>query len=145
MAHDDTMDDVLAVAACLKEAMRQKDVPVALSLMTDDVVIVPLHGVPLVGLDAVRAALDSRPLPWKYEVADTTQDVTVEALGNVALVTSERLTVAAPEIRSLPTVTLQGRVISIFRRQVDGWKLARYVSLMAPVTSATASELPPAK
>ena len=71
--------------------------PVALSLMTDDIVMVPLDGAPVVGLGAVRALLCLNPLPWKYHVEETTENVTVEVLGNVAVVTSERLSVAAPE------------------------------------------------
>jgi len=57
-----SVSDVLAVAACLREALRQKDVPVALSLMTDDVVFVGSVGPPIAGLDSVRAALSSNPV-----------------------------------------------------------------------------------
>jgi uncharacterized protein (TIGR02246 family) len=139
---DDSTTDILAVAACLKEALRQKDVAVALSLMTDDVVVVPPVGPPISGLDAVRAALSSNPLPWTYSVEDTTQNVMVEVLGNLAIVTGEKRTVVAPESKALPTVTMQGRVIAIYRRQVDGWKLARYISLVGVRTGTVASDLP---
>jgi ketosteroid isomerase-like protein len=136
MAHDDCAPDVLAVAACLREAFRLKDLPVILSLMTDDVVIVPPLGVPVVGLDAVRTAFASNPLPWKYNVEDFTRDVSVEVLGNVAIVSGNRVTVFTPENPVVPSVTMEGRTIAVYRRQVNGWKLARFVSLGAPATSA---------
>jgi ketosteroid isomerase-like protein len=31
---------------------------------------------------------------------------------------------------ALPAITMVGRTISVFRRQVDGWKLARWLNLM---------------
>jgi hypothetical protein len=30
----------------------------------------------------------------------------------------------------LPSITIRGRTISVFRHQVDGWKLARWINLM---------------
>jgi ketosteroid isomerase-like protein len=140
MTHADSTMDILAVAACLREAFRQKDVPVALSLMTDDVVMVPPLGAPVVGLDAVRTALTSNPLPWKCEIDDTIFDVTVEVLGHTAIFSGNKVTVTTPQNPAVPALTMQGRVIAIYRRQVDGWKLARYVSLMAPASAITRLE-----
>jgi ketosteroid isomerase-like protein len=139
MGKIDTASDVLAAVGCLDHAIREKDVDVVLSLMTDDVVIVPALGEPLVGHDAVRATLSAKvPLPWKFEVDDLTEDRSVEFLGNVAVVTGTRSTVITQENSIRPVVAFRGRTISIYRHQVDGWKLARYLSLMAPVNSGGA-------
>ena len=125
-------DDIRAAASCLKEALRQKDVAVALSLMTDDVVIVGGVGAPVAGHDAVRKLL-STELPWNYTADELPVDSTVEMLGDMAIIVSNGLAVVKPEdpTLSLPMFTVSGRTISVFRRQVDGWKLARLISLLA--------------
>jgi uncharacterized protein (TIGR02246 family) len=50
MAEAGCEDDIRAVVSCLEEAIRQKDVAVVLSLMTDDVVLVGPVGKPVAGL-----------------------------------------------------------------------------------------------
>jgi len=128
--HDDT-NDVLAVAACLRDAIRLKDVAVALSLMTDDVVLIGPAGPPIVGHDAVRDALFV-PARWRQEVEETVVDVSVEVLGRTAIVVRSISATATLTIGrgALPAITMVGRTISVFRRQVDGWKLARWLNLM---------------
>ena len=130
VAHDDT-DDVMAVAACLRDAVRVKDVSVALSLMTDDVILMGPAGPPIVGHDAVRDALFV-PARWRQDVEETVSDVSVEVLGRVAIVVRNTSATATLIVGHcpLPSITMRGRTIAVFRRQVDGWKLARWLNLM---------------
>lgn len=127
-------DDVLAVSACLREAIRAKDVAVAVSLTTDDVLLVGLAGPPVVGRDAARAALSVKPR-LGYDVQETTTDITVEVLGDTAIVTRSASVRPTRERGALPLIEMHGRIISVFRRQVDGWKLARWLNLLAKVKS----------
>ena len=55
----------------------------------------------------------------------------------MAIIVSNGLAVVKPENPTLPLpmFTVSGRTISVFRRQVDGWKLARLISLMAKAKS----------
>jgi ketosteroid isomerase-like protein len=130
MERDDS-GDVLAVAACLRDAVRSKDVSVALSLMTDDVIIMGPAGPPLVGHEAVRNALFV-PARWRQDVEETVNDISVEVLGRIAIVMRNGCATGSLTIgrASLPAITMSGRTISVFRRQVDGWKLARWLNLM---------------
>jgi uncharacterized protein (TIGR02246 family) len=134
MVTDGDAADVAAVAACLRDAMQRRDVAVALSLMTDDIVIVPPVGPPVVGLDAIRAALTAEPtfnwLKIEYDVEHAFGDLTVEVLGDVAVVASNDSGVVTPRDKAFPTITMRGRVINVFRRRVDGWRLARSINLM---------------
>ena len=127
-------DDVLAVAACLGDAVRSKDAPVALSLMTDDVVFMFSFGPPIVGRDGVRDALFG-PARWKQDVEETIGEVSVEIVGGIAIVTRESSATATVTVgrSALPSLSVKGRTIAVFRRQVDGWKLARWLNLMQKV------------
>jgi ketosteroid isomerase-like protein len=127
--HDDT-NDVLAVAACLRDAVRSKDASVALSLMTDDVILMGPVGPPIVGHEAVRATLFVAR--WRQDVETTVNDVSVEMLGRTAIVLTSSSATASLMVGSgpLPSITIRGRTISVFRHQVDGWKLARWINLM---------------
>ena len=130
MTHDHD-DDVLAADACLRDAIRLKDVGVALSLMTEDVVLVGPAGPPITGRDAVRDALFVSP-QWKQDVEEIVNDVSVEVLHETAIVV-RNFSVTATAIfggGALPPVRLTGRTISVVRHQLDGWKLARLLSLM---------------
>jgi ketosteroid isomerase-like protein len=81
--HDDT-NDILAVAACLRDAARLKDASVARSLMTDDAILMGPIGPPIVGHEAVRRhAFGAR---WRQDVEETVNDVSVEVLGRTAIV-----------------------------------------------------------
>lgn len=130
MEHDDN-DDVLAVAACLRDAVRLKDVSVALSLMTDDVILMGPAGPPIVGHEAVRDALFV-PARWRQDGEETVNDVSVEVLGRTAIVVRNNSATASLTVGRgpLPSITMTGRTIAVFRRQVDGWKLARWLNLM---------------
>jgi ketosteroid isomerase-like protein len=57
-------------------------------------------------------------------------DLTVEVLGDVAVVASNDSGVVTPRDKAFPTITMRGRVINVFRRRVDGWRLARSINLM---------------
>lgn len=123
--------DVLAVDACLRDAIRLKDVGVALSLMTEDVVLVGPAGPPIAGRDAVRDALFVSPR-WKQDVEEIVNGVSVEVLGETAIIVRDSSVTATATfgLGALPSVRLTGRTISVFRHQLDGWKLARSLSLM---------------
>jgi ketosteroid isomerase-like protein len=95
------------------------------------VILIGPAGPPIVGKDAVRDALFV-PSRWRQDVEETDSDVSVEVLGQIAIVTRNSSVVAALTVghRALPAITMTGRTISVFRRQVDGWKLARWLNLM---------------
>jgi ketosteroid isomerase-like protein len=131
---DRDSDDVLAVAACLRDAVRLKDVSVALSLMTEDVVLIGPIGPAIVGRDAVRDALFG-PVRWKQDVEETVGEPSVEIVGGIAIVLRESFATATLTVgrSALPSVSMRGRTIAVFRKQVDGWKLARWLNLMQKV------------
>jgi uncharacterized protein (TIGR02246 family) len=136
MANDGDAADVAAIVACLRDAMQRKDLAVALSLMTDDIVVVPPVGPSIAGLDAVRALTAEPRLSWfklELDVEHAFGDATVEILGEVAVVMSNDSTVVTARDDTFPSVRMSGRVINVFRRRVDGWRLARSVNLMANV------------
>src|SRR5262245_24785234 len=114
--------------------MRVKDESVALSLMTDDVVLVGPIGPPIVGRDAVRGAFFPRA-GWKEEFEETVTSLSVEVLGEIAIVVREASATATLTIAggTLPPFSMSGRTILVFRKQVDGWKLARWLNLMQKV------------
>ena len=91
-------------------------------------------GPPVVGLDAVRAALTAEPtinwFKYEYDVEHAFGDFTVEVLGDFAVVASNDSHVVMSRNKAFPTVTMRGRVINVFRRRVDGWRLARSINLM---------------
>jgi ketosteroid isomerase-like protein len=127
---EDDTNDVLAVAACLRDAVRSKDTSVALSLMTDDVIFMGPVGPPIVGHQAVHATLFVAR--WSQDVEETVDNVSVEVLGRTAIVIRSSSATASLTVgrAPLPSITMAGRTISVFRRQVDGWKLARWLNLM---------------
>jgi uncharacterized protein (TIGR02246 family) len=129
---DDVAREIEAVANRSKDAIARKDIEAALQLLTNDVVLLTASGPPIVGLDAVRELY--RGLLSRYHIENTASrsDFTVEAVGDVAIVTGNDQAVMTP-LDGGPVITVEGRAISIFRREARAWKLARAINLMTPV------------
>src|SRR5262249_62367864 len=117
--------------ASLDVRLRWKVVGGPFSHMTSAAALVAPAGPPIAGRDAVRDALFG-PRRWKHYVEEIVDDVSVEVLGETAIVVrNSSVTATATFGRSaLPSVTFRGRTISVFRHQLDGWKLARSLNVM---------------
>jgi len=98
--------------------------------MTDDVILMGPAGPPIVGHEEVRKALFV-PARWRQDVEETVNDVSVEVLGRMAILVRNSSATASLTIGrgSLPAISMTGRTVSVYRRQVDGWKLGLAMSL----------------
>jgi ketosteroid isomerase-like protein len=85
---------------------------------------------PIVGHEAARATLFTAR--WRQDVEATVNDVSVEVLGRTAIVITSGSAIASLTVGGgpLPSITMTGRTISVFRRQLDGLKLARLLNLV---------------
>jgi uncharacterized protein (TIGR02246 family) len=110
--------------------MRAKDIDRLVSLVTDDVVFLPPGGPPIKGREAVGELY--RSLFTQFDVEQAAQTEETEVAGDWAFSWGAETMTLAPRGGGAP-VSLQGKGLTILRRQPDGtWKFARGINNSVP-------------
>ncbi|PYT03613.1 MAG: hypothetical protein DMF60_17810 [Acidobacteria bacterium] len=130
--NDDVRAEIEAFVAASQSVLARKDFDAAVSMMTDDVVLLTSTGAPVVGRESVRHLYAGMFGKFSVQHAASSADFSVEVLGDVALVSGNDSAIATP-IDGGPPIALRGPAVSVFRRMDGTWKLARSLNLMAPV------------
>jgi uncharacterized protein (TIGR02246 family) len=116
-------------------AVRAKDVDRLKEMVTDDVVFLPPGFPPIRGKQAVEAMYRSF-FPQFSTVEQTVSTEEVQVAGDWAYVWGNEILVLAPKGGG-PNIQMQGKGMSILRRQPDGsWKFARGINNAAPAPAA---------
>lgn len=114
-------------------AVNAKDVSRLTDMVTDDVVFLPPGFPPIRGRRAVEAMYRSF-FPQFSHVEQTATIEEVEILDDWAIVWGTESLMLVPA-RGGPALTLQGRGMTVLRRQNDGsWKFARGINNSVPST-----------
>jgi len=132
MRHDPSVaDEIEALVRRHKDAAARNDIDAVVSMMTDDVVLLTASGPPIIGIEAVRAQYLT--FAGKFTIVSTArrEDFTVTPHGDLALVVGIDSAMVTP-VPTGPALQVSGPAVSVFRRNAEGWKLARAINLMAP-------------
>ncbi|SPE31519.1 putative ketosteroid isomerase homolog protein [Candidatus Sulfopaludibacter sp. SbA3] len=112
--------------------MRAKDVARLAGMVTDDVVFLPARFPPIRGKQAVEATFTG----FFAQFSSVEQTATVEEVqvaGEWAFLWGSETMVLVPNAGG-PSIQMQGKGMSILRRQTDGsWKFARGINNSASV------------
>lgn len=117
-------------------AIRAKDVPRLASMVTEDAVFLPPEMPPIRGRKAVEALYNSF-FPQFSSVEQTASIEEIEVSGDWAFAWGTETLVLTPLGEDASPIRMEGRGMSILRRQPDGsWKYARGISNTVPVPAS---------
>jgi ketosteroid isomerase-like protein len=126
----------MAMANCLADAFRQKDLSQLLDMMTDDVVLLSASGPPTVGRDSAKKLCTD--LFGRFDIrqhVDFSVQVVV-GIENAASIHGAYVLTLTPLDGGAP-VTMRGRLVTVLRHQNGAWKLARGVNWVGWVVLPT--------
>jgi len=118
-------------------AVRRKDIPALMNLITEDVVFLP-PGVPPVRGKAAVEAMFAGFFPQFSSIEQTAATEEVIVAGDWAFAWGSETFTLVPPTGIVP-ILLQGKGMSVLRRQSDGsWKFARGINNLLPQTAQQA-------
>ena len=116
-------------------AMREKDIAQLTSMVTEDAVFLPPGFPPIRGRSEVEAMYNSF-FPQFRSIEQTVDIEEVQVAGDWAFAWGTEKFVLVPLAAGAPPIEMEGKAMSILRRQADGsWKFARGVTNTAPRTA----------
>jgi uncharacterized protein (TIGR02246 family) len=126
-------DDVQAVRQLSQNwitAVTAKDIDRLVTLVTDDVIFLPPNGRPIQGKEAVRDLY--LQLFAQFDVAQSATNEEIQVTGDWAFSWGSESLVLRPRDGGA-AVTLEGKGLTILRRQSDGsWQFARGINNSSP-------------
>lgn len=116
-------------------ALSAQDTARLLGLLTSDAVFLPSGYPPIRGLQAIEA-MYSQFFPQFASVEQAAATGEIEVCGEWAFAWGSETMTLVPQSGGAP-IRMQGKGLSLFRRQQDGsWKIARAISNSQPAPAA---------